>query len=200
MRSVPVLLAALVACSDSTAPGDLPLALETVATGLAFPVDLASPPGDPRLFVVEKGGRVRILRNGAVGSTPFLDLSGRVSTGSEQGLLGIAFDPAYATTGRFVVNYTDVNGDTRISAFHVSADPDLADASSEAVLLPVSQPFANHNGGQLAFGPDGHLYIGLGDGGSGGDPNGNGQSLGTLLGKLLRRGPERRATVCNPAR
>jgi len=186
MRSLPLLLTTLLACSDSTAPGDLPLALETVATGLEFPLDLASPRGDSRLFVVEKGGRIRIIRNGVVNSQAFLDLSGHVTTGAEQGLLGIAFDPAYASNGRFVVNYTDLNGDTRISAFHVSADPDVADASSESVLLPVAQPFANHNGGQLAFGPDGFLYIGLGDGGSGGDPMGNGQSLATLLGKILR--------------
>jgi glucose/arabinose dehydrogenase len=186
MRSLPLLLTTLLACSDSTAPGDLPLALETVATGLEFPLDLASPRGDSRLFVVQKGGRIRIIRNGVVNSQAFLDLSGHVTTGAEQGLLGIAFDPAYASNGRFVVNYTDLNGDTRISAFHVSADPDVADASSESVLLPVAQPFANHNGGQLAFGPDGFLYIGLGDGGSGGDPMGNGQSLATLLGKILR--------------
>jgi len=186
MRWLPLLLTTLLACSDSTAPGDLPLALETVATGLEFPLDLASPRGDSRLFVVEKGGRIRIIRNGVVNSQAFLDLSGHVTTGAEQGLLGIAFDPAYASNGRFVVNYTDLNGDTRISAFHVSADPDVADASSESVLLPVAQPFANHNGGQLAFGPDGFLYIGLGDGGSGGDPMGNGQSLATLLGKILR--------------
>jgi hypothetical protein len=187
-RLLPLTLASLLACGSSTAPapGDLPLALATVASGLDFPLDLASPPGDSRLFVVEKGGRIRILRDGAPAGTDFLDLRGRVSGGSEQGLLGIAFDPAYATTGRFVVNYTDVNGDTRISAFQVSANPDVADPSSESVLLSVDQPFANHNGGQLAFGPDGYLYIGLGDGGDEGDPFGNGQSLGTLLGKLLR--------------
>jgi len=135
---------------------------------------------------VEKGGRIRILRDGALAGTDFLDLRGRVSGGSEQGLLGIAFDPAYAVTGRFVVNYTDANGDTRISAFRVSPNPDVADPGSESVLLPVDQPFANHNGGQVAFGPDGFLYIGLGDGGDEGDPFGNGQRLGSLLGKLLR--------------
>lgn len=182
-------LAAIVCtgCSDSSGPpdGTLPLALETVVTGLEFPVGLAAPPADARLFVLEKGGRIRIIENGSLGPT-FLDLRGRVSTGSEQGLLGLAFDPAYASNGRFVVNYTDPSGDTRISAFHVSADPDAADAASESVLLAVDQPFDNHNGGQLAFGPDGDLYIGLGDGGSGGDPNGNGQSLSTLLGKVLR--------------
>jgi glucose/arabinose dehydrogenase len=181
------ILTALLACSDSSGPqeGDVPLALHVVATGLDFPLDLAVPPGDSRLFIVEKGGRIRIVKNGVLGPT-FLDLRGLVSTGGEQGLLGLAFDPAYATNGRFVVNYTDVNGDTRISAFRVSADPDVADPATESVLLPVDQPFDNHNGGQLAFGPDGDLYIGLGDGGSGGDPNGNGQSVATLLGKLLR--------------
>ncbi|HET8622302.1 MAG TPA: PQQ-dependent sugar dehydrogenase, partial [Gemmatimonadales bacterium] len=119
--------------------------------------------------------------------TPFLDISDRVTTaGSEQGLLGLAFDPEYASNGRLVVNYTNLNGDTRISAFRVTADPDIADPNSEELILGVAQPFANHNGGQLAFGPTGHLYIGLGDGGGGGDPDDNAQNLATLLGKLLR--------------
>ncbi|HEU5169938.1 MAG TPA: PQQ-dependent sugar dehydrogenase [Gemmatimonadales bacterium] len=185
----PLLLLLLGACSGGTTGPPAPpvaLALEPVATGLQFPVDLTSPPGDDRLFVVEKGGRIRIVRDGTILPAAFLDLSGQVSTGSEQGLLGLAFDPAYATNGRFVLNYTDPNGDTRISALRVSADPDLADAASEQVLLAVDQPFSNHNGGQVAFGPDGYLYVALGDGGDGGDPFGNGQSLATLLGKLLR--------------
>ncbi len=188
------LLALALACGgDSAGPtppaGNPPaLRLEPVASGLGFPVGLVSPPGDPRLFVLEKTGRIRIVRDGVVLPAPFLDLSGRVSGGDEQGLLGLAFDPAYASTGRLVVNYTDTNGDTRISLFRVSADPDRADPASEMVLLAVDQPFANHNGGQLAFGPDGYLYIGLGDGGSGGDPFGNGQSLATPLGKILRVG------------
>jgi glucose/arabinose dehydrogenase len=162
------------------------LALETVSDELIFPVDLASPAGDDRLFVVEKGGRIRIIRDGALLSPAFLDISAQVSTGNEQGLLALAFDPAYATNGRFVVNYTDRSGDTHIAAFTVSADPDRADPASERLVLGVDQPFDNHNGGQLAFGPDGYLYIGLGDGGGGGDPSGNAQSLTTLLGKLLR--------------
>lgn len=194
LRSIPGLLAASLACSGSTGPsggnplppGNLPLTLATVATGLDFPLDLTAPRNDPRLFVVEKTGRIRVIENGAVLPAPFLDLHDRVSGGPEQGLLGLAFDPAYSTNGRFVVNYTDLNGDTRISAFRVSADPDVADVSTETVLLAVPQPFPNHNGGGLAFGPDGYLYAGLGDGGGGGDPNGNGQSLATLLGKLLR--------------
>lgn len=194
LRSIPCLLAASLACSGSTGPsggnplppGNLPLTLATVATGLDFPLDLTAPPNDPRLFVVEKTGRIRVIEDGAVLPAPFLDLHDRVSGGPEQGLLGLTFDPAYSTNGRFVVNYTDLNGDTRISAFRVSADPDVADVSTETVLLAVPQPFPNHNGGGLAFGPDGYLYAGLGDGGGGGDPNGNGQSLATLLGKLMR--------------
>jgi hypothetical protein len=193
LRAIPSLLAASLACSGPTGPsggnlpqGTLPLTLATVATGLDFPLDLTAPPNDPRLFVVEKTGRIRVVKDGAVLPVPFLDLHDRVSGGSEQGLLGLAFDPAYASNGRFVVNYTNLNGDTRISAFRVSADPDVGDVSTETVLLAVPQPFPNHNGGGLAFGPDGYLYAGLGDGGGGGDPSGNGQSLATLLGKLLR--------------
>ncbi len=194
LRYLPYLVLAGLACGNSTTPpsdsvlepGDLPLALETVATGLDFPLYLTAPTGDARLFVVEKTGRIRIIKNGTLLPAAFLDLHSLVSGGSEQGLLGLAFDPAYATNGRFVVNYTNLDGDTRISAFHASSDPDVADASSETVLLPVAQPFDNHNGGQVLFGPDGYLYAGLGDGGSGGDPNGNGQSLATLLGKVLR--------------
>src|SRR4029077_10356842 len=193
-RSLPCLLAATLACSDSTAPapgnplppGNLPLPLAPVATGLDTPLDLTAPPGDARLFVVEKTGRIRLVKNGALLSTPFLDLHDRVSGGAEQGLLGLAFDPAYGSNGRFVVNYTNLNGDTRISAFRVSADPDVADPATETVLLAIPQPFSNHNGGQVVFGPDGYLYAGLGDGGGAGDPDGNGQSLATLLGKLLR--------------
>jgi len=187
-RIAPVIgLIAGLGCSESTGTaGDLALALETVSDQLVFPVDLASPPGDDRLFVAEKGGRIRIIESGAVLPMPFLDLSGRVSTGGEQGLLGLAFDPDYAANGRVVVNYTDLAGDTRIAAFQVTANPDIADPASESLILGVDQPFANHNGGQLAFGPDGYLYIALGDGGDGGDPLQNAQSLTTLLGKLLR--------------
>ena len=199
MRSVPVLLAALVACSDSTAPGDLPLALETVATGLAFPLDLASPPGDPRLFVVEKGGRVRILRNGAVGNTPFLDLSGRVSTGSEQGLLALAFDPAYATTGRFVVNYTDATVTPGSRPFTSPPIPTWPmHPARRCCCRSASRSPTTMAASWLRAGPA-SLYW-AGDGGSSGDPNGNGQSLGTLLGKLLRVDLNGAPTVCNPAR
>ena len=194
IRWLPGLLAASLACASTTAPptdtplpdGDLPLMLRAVATGLDFPVDLTTPPGDTRLFVVEKTGRIRVIKDGAVLAAPFLDLHDQVSGGGEQGLLGLAFDPAYAQNGRFVVNYTNLAGDTRITAFRVSSDPDMADAGTGTVLLAVAQPFVNHNGGQVVFGPHGYLYAGLGDGGDVGDPNGNGQSLATLLGKLLR--------------
>lgn len=157
-----------------------------VTSGLSQPVALVAAPGDTtRLFIVEKTGAIRILDSGTLRPRPFLDLSGRVSAGSEQGLLGLAFHPAYATNGRFFVNYTDPAGDTQVVEFQVSANPDSASATEKQILF-VDQPFPNHNGGQLAFGPDGMLYVGLGDGGSGGDPQGNGQSLGTLLGKILR--------------
>jgi glucose/arabinose dehydrogenase len=167
--------------------GTVNLTTTRVAQGLASPVDLQSPAGDCRMFVVEQGGRIRILRNGAITSTPFLDITARLSSGGERGLLGLAFHPRYAENGRFFVNYTNRNGDTHIAEFRANpASSDTADAGSEKLILFVSQPFSNHNGGGLAFGPEGFLYIGLGDGGSGGDPQGNGQSLGTHLGKMLR--------------
>jgi len=162
------------------------LTTQRVVGGLASPVDLQVPPGDrARLFVVEQAGRIRIIRNGAVAAT-FLDITGRVGSGGERGLLGLAFHPRYAENGRFFVNYTDHAGDTHVSEFRASPGSDAADAGSERELLFVAQPFANHNGGGLAFGNDGRLYIGLGDGGSGGDPFRNGQNLATPLGKILR--------------
>jgi len=154
--------------------------------GLDSPLDLQAPPEDrARLFVVEQAGRIRIVRNGAVAAT-FLDIASRVGSGGERGLLGLAFHPRHAENGRFFVNYTDRSGDTHVSEFRAAPSSDTADPGSERELLFVRQPFANHNGGGLAFGIDGKLYIGLGDGGSGGDPFGNGQNLGTPLGKLLR--------------
>ena len=159
-----------------------------MAESLSQPVDLTAPPGDTtRVFIVEKTGRIRILRAGQVATRPFLDVSGLVSGGSEQGLLSLAFHPEFGSNGKFYVHYTDRSGDTRIAEYAVGSDPDTASASVAArAILSVDQPYANHNGGQIAFGPDGYLYIGLGDGGSGGDPQGNGQNLGTLLGKILR--------------
>ncbi len=167
-------------------PGTPTLASERVVGGLRNPLDLQAAPGDrDRLFVVEQEGRIRVVRGGQLASTPFLDVASRVLSGGERGLLGLAFHPQYATNHRFFVNYTDSNGDTNISEFR-STSADAADPASERVLLHVAQPFANHNGGGLSFGNDGFLYIGLGDGGSGGDPLGNGQRLSTPLGKLLR--------------
>ncbi len=160
-----------------------------VASGLSQPVDIKHA-GDNsgRLFIVEQSGRIRILSGGQILSTPFLDITDRVvgSSEGEQGLLGLAFHPNYAANGLFYVNYTDLNGDTVIARFSISGNPNQANANSETRLLAVDQPFTNHNGGALAFGPDGYLYISLGDGGSAGDPYGNAQSLNTLLGKILR--------------
>ena len=157
-----------------------------VADGLALPVFAIAPADDPRLFIVEQGGRIRILANGAVLPEPFLDISNLVSSGNEQGLLGLAFHPLYAENGRFFVNYTGTSGDTRIVGYTVSADPNRADPDSATTVLTVDQPYANHNGGWLGFGPDGLLHIGMGDGGAGGDPGNNAQNPDSLLGKLLR--------------
>jgi glucose/arabinose dehydrogenase len=175
--------------TPSLPQGPEPVALAQVVSGLGLPLYLTTPPGDPRLFIVEKGGAIRIVQDGALLPTPFLDLSGQVSTGDEQGLLGLAFDPQYSTSGRFVVHYTDLAGDTRVAAFRVSNDPNLADPATGVTILAVDQPFGNHNGGQVLFGPDGLLYVMLGDGGAGGDPGGRGQSLGDLLGSILRIDP-----------
>ena len=170
---------------DDPGPIGEPTLVE-VADGLDFPVHLTSPPGDPRLFVVEKSGTIRVIRDDQVLQTPFLDLRGEVSGGSEQGLLSMAFHPEYASNGRFFVDYTDREGDTRVVEYRASADPDRADPAPVREILFVDQPFTNHNGGLLVFGPDDMLYVGLGDGGSRGDPQGNGQDVGTLLGSILR--------------
>ena len=162
--------------------------MSVAVTGLSAPVDVANAgDGSGRLFVVEQGGKIRIVRDGALVERPFLDIGGRITSGGERGLLGLAFHPDYPTDPRFFVDYTDRDGNTVVSSFRVSAtDPDVADPGSESILLHVDQPFANHNGGGLGFGPDGDLYIALGDGGSEGDPQGNGQRLDTLLAKILR--------------
>jgi glucose/arabinose dehydrogenase len=158
-----------------------------VVTGLSFPVFLTSSPNDDsRLFIVEKVGTIRVIRNGTLLGTPFLDISNLVSTGSEQGLLGLAFDPNYAVNSRFYVSYTDTNGDSQIVRYLVSDDSDIAQSTPDKVLLTIDQPFANHNGGDIVFGPDRYLYIGLGDGGDANDSQGNGQDLTDLLGSLLR--------------
>ena len=180
--------------SASACSGDNPVGppvgvgarLQQVVAGLSTPLYLTAPTADPRLFIVEKTGGVRIVKNGILIEAPFLDVTAKVSAGGEQGLLGLAFDPEYGTNGRFVVHYTDLAGNTVLSRFQVSADPDRADPASELPILTAAQPAANHNGGQVAFGPDSLLYLGLGDGGGSGDPEGRGQGLTDLLGSILR--------------
>jgi glucose/arabinose dehydrogenase len=140
-----------------------------------------------RLYILEKGGAIVIEQDGKVNDTPFLDITGNVgSNGSEQGLLGLAFHPDYKNNRYFYVDYTDRNGNTIIARYTAASDGNTADPGSAKQILEIDQPYANHNGGQLAFGPDGMLYIGMGDGGSQGDPNGNGQNTNVLLGKILR--------------
>ena len=169
---------------------DLPtLGLGTPVRGFASPVGVThAGDGSNRVFVVEQGGRVRIVRGGVLQPTPFLDIAARISSGGERGLLGLAFPPDYARKGYFYVDYTNPGGDTVISRFRRSAsNADAADPASEQILLTIAQPFANHNGGQLAFGPaDRMLYVGMGDGGSGGDPGNRAQNPAELLGKILR--------------
>ena len=170
----------------STFPDPNAYIWQMIVSGLQRPVDL-QPDGSGRLFVIEKAGRIRILQKDQLVDAPFLDISDRVgSTGNEQGLLGLAFHPQYAQNGSFFVNYTDNNGHDVIARYQVSSDSNSADPNSEVRLLQIDDPFPNHNGGVLAFGPDGYLYAGLGDGGSQGDPFGNGQNTKALLGKILR--------------
>ncbi len=165
-----------------------------IASGLAHPVYVTAPTLDPnRLFIVEQPGRIRLVKNGTLQTTAFLDIQSKVeSGGTEQGLLSVAFHPDFETNGFFYVNYTSkpngaiADGDTVVARYHVSPTADQADPLSEQLAFSVHQPFANHNGGLNLFGPDGMLYVGLGDGGSGGDPMGNGQSDASNLGKLLR--------------
>ena len=170
-----------------------------ITDALDQPVYATAPPADPRLFVVEQTGRIRIIVDGKLTDTAFLDLSGSISSGGEQGLLGLAFHPGYADNGRFFVNYTDKDGDTHIVGYKVSADPAVADPASATELLRVDQPYANHNGGWLGFGPDGYLYIGMGDGGSGGDPENRAQNPDELLGKILRLDVDGAAPYAIPA-
>jgi glucose/arabinose dehydrogenase len=162
---------------------------QPVITGLTRPVYVTAAPGDPRLFVLEQGGRIKIFENGSLVTTPFLDISGSISGGStgERGLLGLAFHPQYASNGRFFINYTASSplGDTVIAEYAVSGNPNVAN-TSETRLLVVGQDFSNHNGGMIEFGPDGYLWIGMGDGGSGGDPNERAEDVTQLLGKMLR--------------
>ena len=174
--------------SGSAAAGDLELlSIGTFAT----PIYVAAPPSDgERVFVVEQGGRIRLVRAGTLSTPDFLDITKLVLSGGERGLFSMAFTPDYATSGRFYVYYTaqDPAGELTIAEYRRSANPDVVEASGR-IVLSIPHPVGNHNGGQLQFGPDGYLYIATGDGGGGGDPDSNGQNLDSLLGKLLRINP-----------
>src|SRR3954462_10530378 len=173
--------------SEASTPQGSGARLQLGVSGLSNPLYLTTAPGDAsRLFIVEQTGAIRIVKDGNLLPTPFLDINSKISSGGEQGLLGLAFDPDYAASGRFVVHYTDPAGDTHLLLYTVSSDPDVADATSEQVILTADQPYDNHNGGQILFGPDGFFYMGLGDGGSANDPEGRAQNLGDLLGSILR--------------
>jgi len=169
-------------------PAAVSITLEPYATVPGGPLAITAPQdGSGRLFVATKDGQVRIVRDGVLDSRPMLDVSDLVSGGAEQGLLGIAVHPDFPNDPRIVIDYTDVNGDTVVAAYRLDpSDPDRLDPASATTILSVDQPFANHNGGAVAFGPDGYLYIAFGDGGGGGDPRDNGERLDTLLGKILR--------------
>jgi glucose/arabinose dehydrogenase len=182
------LLVAGLACAQrgDGEPETRGLTLTRVATGLESPVHVAAPSGDPRLFVVEQPGRIRIVKDGQLLKRPFLDIRDRVRSGGERGLLSVAFHPDYARNGRLFVNYTDRSGDTRVERYQVSANPDRADPASGQLVLKVDQPYPNHNGGHILFAPDGMLWIGMGDGGAGGDPHNHAQNRSVLLGKMLR--------------
>jgi glucose/arabinose dehydrogenase len=172
----------------AAAPGDARIRLQLLASGLSKPVFVATAnDGTGRLFIVEKTGRIRILQGGVIKTTPFLSIAGQVSGGSEQGLLGLAFHPSYKLNRKLYVNFTDKAGDTVIREYRAcSSNRNLVCTGTARQILKIDQPYANHNGGMLAFGPDGYLYIGMGDGGGSGDPHGQGQSLSTRLGKILR--------------
>ena len=180
----------------------LSLTLTQIANGFTHPTYIThAGDGSGRIFVVEQPGRIRIVKSGVLQLTPFLNITSRVnSAGSEQGLLSVAFPPGFASKGYFFVDYTNRTGigNTVIARYHVTANPDIADPNSEEILLGITQPYANHNGGQLQFGPDGYLYIGMGDGGSGGDPLNNAQTPSELLGKILRIDTEQVAPPPGP--
>jgi glucose/arabinose dehydrogenase len=182
------LLPAMAQDTSEFDPASFSVGFDVIADGLSRPVQAVDPGDDSgRLFVVEQSGAIRILQNGEPVESPFLDISDQISQGNEQGLLSMAFHPDFAENGTFFIFYTDVEGDEQVERWTVSADDsNRADAESAAAVLTVEDYAPNHNGGLLLFGPDGYLYVGLGDGGSQGDPNNNGQDLATLLGSILR--------------
>jgi len=190
----------LTGCSDNgsnqdSSPQSSSLRLQPISTSLSSPVFMTAPPNDStRLFIVQQGGLIRVfdVAAGALRTAPFLNVSSLLSTGGERGLLGMAFDPQYAANRQFYIHYTNTTGDIVIARYLRNAtDANLADSSSATILLTVEHSAeSNHNGGMLAFGPDGCLYAGVGDGGGVGDPNNNAQTLSSLLGKLLRLNPD----------
>jgi glucose/arabinose dehydrogenase len=169
--------------ATETSGGAGGMAFAEVLDGLDSPLGIASTPSEPdRLYIVEQPGLVRVVEGGKLLPDSFLDVHDQVVSGGEQGLLSLVFDPEYESTGLFYVNYTDTNGDTRVVEYHAT---ETGAPAKQRELLFVDQPYANHNGGQLAFGPDGRLYVGMGDGGAGGDPENRAQNLDEKLGKLL---------------
>ena len=200
LRMLAIALAAVITPAGAATTIDgAAVTFEQIGSGFSRPVDVVALPGDGRLLVVEKTGTIRFLEDGKPGAV-FLDISGEVSDGNEQGLLGLALDPDFVTSGAFYVNYTDRGGDTRIVRYNGAEG--AADLASAEAILTVDQPQRNHNGGWIAFGPDGLLYIGMGDGGGGGDrhgPIGNGQDKDALLGKILRIDPRGGSPYAVPA-
>jgi glucose/arabinose dehydrogenase len=187
-RVAPVLaLIGLFLCSD---PAFSQVTINEVLPPGSFnkPISIANAgDGSKRLFIVEQAGFIRIVKNGAVLSTPFLDVDALTNGGGERGLLNVAFPPNYENTGKFYIYYTATNGDVTIARYTVSGNPDVANPNGEVILTIPHQKFGNHNGGGMAFGPDGYLYLAVGDGGGGGDPDDNGQNKEKpLLGKILR--------------
>jgi glucose/arabinose dehydrogenase len=183
LAGIVVVAAVAVSCA-SAGTARTQLGLKPVASGLSSPVYVASIPGQPsKLYVVEQVGRIRVLVNGKLSAKPFLDIRSKVRVGSEQGLLSVAFHPNYKSNHKFYVNYTDTNGDTRVVEYKSNG---VVALRALRQILFVKQPYANHNGGGLQFGPDGWLYVGMGDGGSGGDPQNRAQNLKSRLGKLLK--------------
>ena len=185
---VTALLALLASWSAVGTSGAANVVLTPIASGFDKPVLVTNAlDGSGRLFVVEQSGKIKVVKSGVVNATPFLDISGEISKGGEQGLLGLAFHPKYETNGLFYVNFTRPDGNTVIRRYRASTtNPDVADRASAYHIMMIPQPYDNHNGGMIEFGPDGYLYIGMGDGGSGGDPGNRAQRTDNLLGKMLR--------------
>jgi glucose/arabinose dehydrogenase len=182
------MVAILFTLGSASVAGAATVVLKPVASGLSKPVLVTNAhDGSGRLFIVEKTGKIRVMKNGALLPTPLINLTSQVSTGSEQGLLGLAFHPSFKTNGLFYVDFTRLNGDTVIDQYRVSpTNGNVAVLSSVRHIIAIAQPYANHNGGDIVFGPDGYLYIGMGDGGSAGDPGNRAQNVNSLLGKILR--------------